>query len=135
MCGSCSNRCNRSSCPAKARARAAMASALGPDRSRDSVDCAAGTCDGYALSARLARDRKRITSRASVLLGTERNHVRHRISNDSVCGADGWVSGGDVDGQRMLSSGGAGVAKSVSGDGEELGMIFCTFAEAVHELV
>src|SRR2546423_8139964 len=106
-----------------------MASALGPDRSCDSVDCATGTCDGYAFSPRLARDRKRLTSRASVLLGTEWNHVRHRIGDDSVRGADGWVSGGDVDGQRLLPSGGACVSKSVSGYGEELRVMACTFGE------
>src|SRR5437667_5305240 len=97
-----------------------MASAVGPDCSRDAVDCAAGTCDGYAFSPRLARDRKRLTSRAAVLLGIEWNHVRHRIGDDSVRGADGWVPGGDVDGQRVLPSGGVGIEESFSCNGEEL---------------
>src|SRR5256885_12750563 len=97
-----------------------MASAVGTNWSCDSVDCAIGVGDGYAFSARLTRDGKWITAGSTVLLGPQWNHVCDWIGDDGLRGANIWIPGGDVDGKRMLPSGRAGIAKCVSGDGEEL---------------
>lgn len=102
-----------------------MASVVGTNWSCDSVDCAVGVGDGYAFSTRASRDRKWITSGATVLLGPEWNHVCHRIGDDGLRGANIWFPGGDVDGKRLLPSGRAGIAKCFSRYGEELRVESC----------
>src|SRR5438128_1257867 len=92
-----------------------MAAAVGKNRSRDRAYCAAGVGDGHAFSARLETDGRRLAAGSTILLGAERHHVSYRISDDCVRGLDGWVPGGDVDGQRVLCSGSVGVDESVSG--------------------
>src|SRR5205823_6862143 len=93
--------------------------ALGKNCGCDLNDRATGPSDGYAFSARSASDRARVAAGASVLLGTERHHVRDRIYNDGVRCFDGWVSGCDVDGKCLLRPRGAGFAKGVSSSSEE----------------